>query len=211
MTPNTTRFISFEGIDGAGKSSHIQSLADWLTSHGQSVVVTREPGGTLLAEKLRELLLAEPMHVDTEALLAFAARNEHLRQRILPSLQAGSWVLCDRFTDSTLAYQGGGKGADLARLRTLARWVHGQIAPGRSYFFDVDPAIASQRRADSRSNQDKFERENAAFFDRVRLAYHALEAAEPGRFKRIDAGEPMDTVRAGVLEDFAQYAKRYLK
>ncbi len=211
MTLETDRFISFEGIDGAGKSSHIQSLADWLAGRGQSVVVTREPGGTPLAEKLRELLLAEPMHVDTEALLAFAARNEHLRQRILPALQAGSWVLCDRFTDSTLAYQGGGKGADMPRLRTLARWVHGAVAPGRSYLFDVDPAIANQRRADSRGSQDKFERENAVFFDRVRLAYHALVAAEPGRFKRIDAGEPMDIVRSSLLEDFAQYASRYLK
>ena len=210
MQSDTARFISFEGIDGAGKSSHIQLLADWLVARGQRVLISREPGGTPLGEKLRALLLADAMHVDTEALIAFAARNEHLRQQILPALQTGQWVLCDRFTDSTLAYQGGGKGADLSRLRQLADWTHGDLAPGRSYFFDLAPAIASQRRANSRSSSDKFEQESSVFFNKVRHTYQTLAATEPGRFVCIDASESITEVAAALEKNFATYAENYL-
>ena len=205
------RFITFEGIDGAGKSSHLQTLAQWLHARGQSVIVTREPGGTPLAETLRTLLLAQSMHTDTEALLMFAARNEHIQTLILPALEQGSWVLCDRFTDSTLAYQGGGKGADLARLRALARWVQGELTPGRTYIFDIEAQLAAARRTVSRTKPDKFEREEQGFFDRVIHSYRTLAQAEPGRCKVVDASQSMDTVEQILLNDISLYAEIYLK
>ena len=209
------RFITFEGIDGAGKSSHLQVLADWLQQKGQSVLITREPGGTPLAETLRDLLLAQPMHTDTEALLMFAARNEHLHRVILPALAQGSWVLCDRFTDSTLAYQGGGKGADLSRLRLLARWVHAELSPGRTYLFDVEAEVAARRRARQRNTIDKnlidkFEQEDQAFFQRVIQTYRNLAQMEPGRYKVLNSTQTIDEVRMKLLEDFSAYASAYL-
>jgi len=205
------RFITFEGIDGAGKSSHLQTLAQWLHARGQSVIVTREPGGTPIAETLRTLLLAESMHADTEALLMFAARNEHIQTLILPALEQGSWVLCDRFTDSTLAYQGGGKGADLARLRTLARWVQGELTPGRTYIFDIEAQLAAARLTASRTKPDKFEREEQGFFERVIHSYRTLAQAEPGRCKVVDASQSMHTVEQFLLGDISSYAEIYLK
>jgi dTMP kinase len=205
------RFITFEGIDGAGKSSHLQTLAQWLHARGQSVIVTREPGGNPIAETLRTLLLAQSMHRDTEALLMFAARNEHIQTLILPALEQGSWVLCDRFTDSTLAYQGGGKGADLARLRALARWVQGELTPGRTYIFDIEAQLAAARRTASRTKPDKFEREEQGFFDRVIHSYRTLAQAEPGRCKVVDASQSMDTVKQFLLNDISIYAEIYLK
>ena len=209
------RFITFEGIDGAGKSSHLQVLADWLQQRGQSVLITREPGGTPLAETLRDLLLAQPMHTDTEALLMFAARNEHLHRVILPALAQGSWVLCDRFTDSTLAYQGGGKGADLSRLRLLARWVHAEVSAGRTYLFDVEAEVAARRRARQRNTIDKnlidkFEQEDQAFFQRVIQTYRNLAQMEPGRYKVLNSTQTIDEVRMKLLEDFSAYASAYL-
>ena len=209
------RFITFEGIDGAGKSSHLQVLADWLQQRGQSVLITREPGGTPLAETLRDLLLAQPMHTDTEALLMFAARNEHLHRVILPALAQGSWVLCDRFTDSTLAYQGGGKGADLSRLRLLARWVHAELSPGRTYLFDVEAEVAARRRARQRNTIDKnlidkFEQEDQAFFQRVIQTYRNLAQMEPERYKVLNSTQTIDEVRMKLLEDFSAYASVYL-
>jgi len=209
------RFITFEGIDGAGKSSHLQVLADWLQQKGQSVLITREPGGTPLAETLRDLLLAQPMHTDTEALLMFAARNEHLHRVILPALAQGSWVLCDRFTDSTLAYQGGGKGADLSRLRILARWVHAEVSAGRTYLFDVEAEVAARRRARQRNTIDKnlidkFEQEDQAFFQRVIQTYRNLAQMEPGRYKVLNSTQTIDEVRMKLLEDFSAYASAYL-
>ena len=204
------RFITFEGIDGAGKSSHLQTLADWLQQRGQSVVVTREPGGTPFAETLRGLLLAQSMHTDTEVLLMFAARNEHIHKVILPALEQGSWILCDRFTDSTLAYQGGGKGADLGRLRTLARWVQAELSPGRTYLFDIEAEVAAIRRAAQRNTIDKFEQEDQAFFERVIQTYRCLAQEEPGRYKVLNSAQTLESVSRQLLGDFSAYAIPYL-
>ena len=141
----------------------------------------------------------------------FAARNEHIQTLILPALEQGSWVLCDRFTDSTLAYQGGGKGADLARLRALARWVQGELTPGRTYIFDIEAQLAAARRTASRTKPDKFEREEQGFFERVIHSYRTLAQAEPGRCKVVDASQSMDTVKQFLLNDISIYAEIYLK
>ena len=185
-------FITFEGIDGAGKSSHIEALAQWLRERGREVLLTREPGGTALAERLRELLLHEAMDALTESLLVFAARRDHLRQHIEPALARGATVLCDRFTDATFAYQGGGRGFDLAVLERLEGWVQEGRQPDLTLWFDLPPQIAAQRRA------DRFEREDEVFFTRVREGYAARAAAAPGRFIRIDAEQPREAVWAQI-------------
>ena len=198
-------FISFEGIDGAGKSSHVAAVADWFRARGRQVTLTREPGGTPLAEKLRELLLHEAMDPLSEALLMFAARREHVQQVILPGLARGEVVISDRFTDATFAYQGHGRGFDLQVLQTLERWV--QQLPGREvllepelcFWFDLPPAIAASRLIGARS-PDKFESESAAFFTRVAGGYAARMTQSPGRFARIDASQGLDAVRAQVLQ-----------
>jgi dTMP kinase len=183
----TARFITLEGIDGAGKSTHLEALAQRLKAGGASVVGTREPGGTALAERVRELLLhASEMDVLTEALLVFAARRDHLREVILPALAAGRTVLCDRFTDATFAYQGGGRGAPRAVLEQLERLVQGELQPDLTLWFDLPAATAAQRRAQARA-ADRFEQQDEAFFERVREAYAARARAMPGRFARIDA------------------------
>jgi dTMP kinase len=179
-------FITFEGIDGAGKSSHVQALAAWLRGRGHEVLVTREPGGSPLAEALRELVLNRPMDALTESLLVFAARRDHLRQSIEPALAAGSFVLCDRFTDASFAYQGGGRGVDLAVLAQLEAWVQGGLQPALTLWFELPPALAAQRRAAARA-PDRFESEELAFFERVHAGYAARAAADPQRFARIDA------------------------
>jgi dTMP kinase len=192
------RFITFEGIDGAGKSSHIEALALWLHVRGAAVVRTREPGGTPLAERLRELFLHEPMDALTEALLVFAARRDHLHQVIEPALGRGDVVLCDRFTDASFAYQGAGRGFDLGVLAQLEAWVQQGRQPDLTLWFDVPPAEAARRRAAARA-ADRLEREDEAFFERVRAGYARRAAADPARFVRIDAAQPLEAVRADAI------------
>ena len=195
------RFISFEGIDGAGKSSHIEALAAWLRQRGHEVMVTREPGGTLLAERVRELVLHAPMDALTEALLVFAARRDHLVQRIEPALAQGATVLCDRFTDASFAYQGGGRGFDLAVLSQLETWVQGRadgvLQPDLTLWFEITPAAAAARRAAVRA-PDRFEAQDEDFFKRVSAGYAARCGAEPSRFARIDANAERDAVWAQI-------------
>jgi len=197
------RFISFEGIDGAGKSSHIDALAAALRARGETVLCTREPGGTPLAEQLRSLFLQQPMDALTETLLVFAGRRDHLRSVIQPALANGSVVLCDRFTDATFAYQGGGRGFDTAVLARLEAWVQadgdqgGLVQPQLTLWFDLPPAVAAGRRAAAR-DADRLEREDLAFFERVRAGYALRAAADPQRFVRIDADQPREVVWAAV-------------
>lgn len=199
VAPTTARFISFEGIDGAGKSTHIEALGERLRQRGADVVHTREPGGTELAESLRELILHRGMDSLTEALLVFAGRRDHLQRVIEPALAAGKTVLCDRFTDASFAYQGGGRGMDLAVLGTLEHWVQGTRQPDLTLWFDLDPAIAAQRRAAARE-ADRFEQQDLEFFTRVRAGYAARAASAPQRFARIDAGLSVPEVAAQIHE-----------
>jgi dTMP kinase len=187
-------FITLEGVDGAGKSTHLDWLADWFRARGRAVRLTREPGGTPLGERLRELLLRESMTADTEALLMFAARAEHLAQIIRPALAAGEVVLCDRFTDASYAYQCGGRGLPEARLAILEDWVHGDLQPHLTLLFDVAHEVAEQRRAAARA-PDRFEREQAAFHQRVRQSYLDRAARYPERIRRIEGGVSIDQVR----------------
>jgi dTMP kinase len=180
------RFITFEGIDGAGKSSHLETLAAWLRGQGHEVLVTREPGGTPLAERLREMVLHDSMDPLTEALLVFAARRDHLVQRIEPALASGVTVLCDRFTDASFAYQGGGRGFSLAVLNQLEVWVQQGRQPDLTLWFQALPATAASRRAAVRE-PDRFEAQDQAFFERVTQAYAQREQADPTRFARLDA------------------------
>jgi dTMP kinase len=198
MAPVRGKFITLEGVDGAGKSTHLAWLAERLRKGGREVVVTREPGGTPLGERLRELLLSEPMHIETETLLMFAARREHLARVIEPALQAGRWVLSDRFTDATFAYQGGGRGLSRDRIAALEQWVHGDLQPDLTFYFDLPVEIARQRLAGTQSALDRFERENAGFFERVRSAYLARAAADPGRIKVIDARQAIEDVKVSL-------------
>lgn len=187
-------FITLEGVDGAGKSTHLDWLADWFRARGRTVRLTREPGGTPMGERLRELLLHESMTADTEALLMFAARAEHLAQVIRPALAAGEVVLCDRFTDASYAYQCGGRGLHEARLAVLEDWVHGDLQPHLTLLFDVAHEVAEQRRAAARA-PDRFEREQAAFHQRVRQSYLDRAARYPERIRRIEGGVSIDQVR----------------
>lgn len=194
------KFITFEGIDGAGKSSHVEWLAGWLREQGKTVRVTREPGGTPLGEKLRGLLLSEPMHLETETLLMFAARREHLAQVIEPALERGEWVVCDRFTDATYAYQGGGRGLCRNKLQSLEHWVHDHLQPDLTLLFDLPFDVARERIAHSTRELDRFEQERADFHERVRLAYLDRATANPRRIQVIDANHAIDKIRA-TLED----------
>ena len=190
MTASSGRFISFEGIDGAGKTTHIQALAEALRASGHEVLLTREPGGTPLAETLRELVLHQPMDTLTESLLVFAARRDHLAHRILPALARGATVICDRFTDASFAYQGGGRGFSQAVLAQLEGWVQEGRQPDLTLWFDLPAAEAACRRGAVRQ-PDRFEAQDEAFFERVRSGYRARQVADPGRFAVIDAtGEP---------------------
>jgi dTMP kinase len=184
-------FISFEGIDGAGKSTHIQALADALRAQGRALTLTREPGGTPLAEQLRHMVLNDSMDPMTEALLVFAARRDHVQRVIVPALARGDVVLCDRFTDATFAYQGGGRGFDWQVLQQLEQWVqsHGQaglLQPHTTVWFDLPPAVAAERLAGARV-PDKFESQPIAFFENVAAGYARREAEDPARFARINA------------------------
>jgi dTMP kinase len=202
-------FISFEGIDGAGKSTHIQALAEAFTRAGRQVVSTREPGGTPLAEKLRAMALNDSMDSLTEALLMFAARRDHLQQVIEPALARGDVVMCDRFTDATFAYQGGGRGFDWQVLGQLEQMVQGRAdasaslrQPDLTVLFELDPAIAAQRLAGARV-PDKFESQPQAFFEQVHAGYQRRVHENPSRFARIDAAQTRDTVWAAVREAVA--------
>jgi len=202
MKPAAARFITFEGIDGAGKSSQIEWMADHLRQHGRRVIVTREPGGTPLAESIRTWVLGQDMSMRVEALLVFAARQDHLDRVIRPALHSGTWVICDRFTDSTIAYQGGGRGMPWADIELLEHWVHPDLQPDRTYLFDLAPQIAAQRRAAARA-ADRFEAEDEAFFVKVRQAYLERVAKYPSRFKCIDAEQSADRIRKTLEEDLA--------
>lgn len=201
------RFITVEGVEGAGKSSNLRFVRGLLEREGREVVTTREPGGTVLGEEIRDLLLGhrdEGMAADTELLLMFAARAEHLDRVILPALSAGKWVLCDRFTDASFAYQGGGRGLESARIARLAGWVHGDFMPGLTLLLDL-PVDEGLARAGGRAEPDRFECERSEFFERVRTCYLDLAAREPERFRVIDASAPMTEVQdrlREVLEDW---------
>jgi len=199
------KFITFEGIDGAGKSTHIAGVAELVRSHGLSVVSTREPGGTPLGEKLRELLLHEAMHLETEALLMFAARREHLVQVIEPALARGEWVVCDRFSDATYAYQGGGRGLDKRKFAELEQWVHGHLQPDLTFLFDLAPAVAGERIAAQGRELDRFEQEQADFHDRVRQAYLERAASAPERIHVINAGQTLVDIKKQVEETVINY------
>ncbi len=194
------RFISLEGIDGAGKSTQHAWLVDYLRAQGHTVVATREPGGTPLGEKLRALLLAEPMHLETEALLMFAARREHLAQVIEPALARDDWVVCDRFVDASFAYQGGGRGLSWVKLKDLAKWAVGDLQPDLTLVFDAPVAIAQQRLHAATSKPDRFEQEQSAFFERVRAAYLRIASENPQRVRLIDATQTPDIIKK-ILED----------
>lgn len=196
------RLITFEGIDGAGKSTHVGWYAQRLRARGIEAVLTREPGGTPLAERLRELLLSEPMPVEAETMLMFAARKDHLERLIRPALARGAWVICDRFTDSTYAYQGGGRGVSFERIEQLEGWVHGGLQPARTYLFDLPAGLAAQRRAAAR-DADRFEAEDLAFFGRVREAYLSRQARAPARILTIDARRSIAEIQNQLEEDIA--------
>lgn len=196
---NRGKFITLEGLDGAGKTTHLDWFADQLRLRGKTVRVTREPGGTPLGERLRDLLLHEPMHADTEALLMFAGRQEHLHAVIIPALEIGEWVVCDRFTDATMAYQGGGRGIPLERLAVLEHWVHGTLQPDLTLLFDV-PVTTALERLRGGATPDRFEQEQAAFFERVRASYRQRLEASRARMRLVKADEPIEKVRA-ELED----------
>jgi dTMP kinase len=191
------KFITFEGVDGAGKSTHLNWFADTLRARGIDLLVTREPGGTPLGEKLREILLHEPMHAETEALLMFAARREHLEQVIKPALQRGTWVISDRFTDASFAYQGGGRGVPLAKLEQLERWVQEDLQPDLTLLFDIPVEVARQRLSNN-VMLDKFEQEKSDFFEKVRNAYLARSQKNPARFAIIRAEKTPDEVKASL-------------
>ena len=194
------KFITLEGVDGAGKSTHLDWLAERITAAGKKVQVTREPGGTPLGEELRKLLLTQPMHLETETLLMFAARREHLHQLVLPALAAGTWVLSDRFTDATFAYQGGGRGLDLGRIEILETWVQQGLQPDLTLVFDLSVEEAKRRRLAATSAPDRFEQEDLEFFSRVRSVYLARAARYPQRIKLIDAGRSIAEIRK-ILEE----------
>ena len=187
------KFITLEGVDGAGKSTHIPTIANLLRSKGHEVLVTREPGGTPLGEKLRELLLHESMHPETETLLMFAARREHLEQVILPALARGAVVLSDRFTDATFAYQFGGRGVAADKVRQLESWVQESLQPDLTLLFDVPVAVSVQSLAGAR-DPDRFERENADFFERIRQAYLERARDFPERFRIVDSSRSLDEI-----------------
>ena len=211
MPTPSGRFITLEGIDGAGKSTHAAWLAAHLLAAGDAVLVTREPGGTPIGEKLRDLLLHEPMSHESEALLMFCARREHVDRVIRPALLRGEWVISDRFTDATFAYQGGGHGVPMERLRSLEDWILGGFRPDLTILFDVPPEV-SRARLDKAQREgrvlDKFEREAGAFFARVRAAYLDRARAEPGRFRIIDSTAPIEPVRQTLERELAALADK---
>lgn len=190
------KFITLEGLDGAGKSTHLTRLVELLREQGRTVVQTREPGGTPLGEKLRALLLSEAMNLETEALLMFAARREHIAQVIEPALERGDWVVCDRFTDASFAYQGGGRGLPTGKLEILERWVQGGLSPDLTLLFDVPTDVALGRVQGMGRELDRFEQEKRDFFERVRAAYLDRAHREAGRIRVIDGGQSIAEIHS---------------
>ncbi len=197
------RFITLEGVDGAGKSTHLAWIAERLRARGHTVLVTREPGGTPLAERLRELVLAEPMEPIAETMLLFAARADHVRRVIAPALQAGNWVLCDRFTDATFAYQGGGKGVAAELIAHLAQVSHDGLLPDRTLVFDCPYEVSRKRLSRTGRTPDRFEREDREFFERVRQAYLGLARTDPERIRVVDVTGPVDDIKKMIEEEIA--------
>jgi dTMP kinase len=197
-----SKFITFEGVDGAGKSTHLAWFAETLRERGLDVVVTREPGGTPLGEQLREMLLNQAMSIGTEAMLMFAARLEHIEQVIKPALRAGKWVVSDRFSDASFAYQGGGRKMDWGRLKLLEQWVHPDLQPDLTLFFDVPVEVARQRLANN-ATLDRFEQEQSDFFERVRAGYHRRVNENPQRYAVIDGAQSLDKVKLQLEEIIA--------
>lgn len=195
---NKAKFITFEGVDGAGKSTHLAWFAENLRQRGHDVLVTREPGGTPLGESLREILLHQPMHAETEALLMFAARCEHVKQVIKPALQNGTWVISDRFSDASFAYQGGGRGVSIDKLEQLENWVHADLQPDLTLLFDIPVKMARQRLSNNLT-LDRFEQEKDQFFEKVRQAYLNRSQKAPSRFAVIRAEKTQEEVKV-ILE-----------
>lgn len=201
-------FLTFEGVDGAGKSTHIPFMKELLQQHNIPVLVTREPGGTPLGENLRTMLLSEPMALETECLLMFAARNEHLVDRILPALKKGHWVLCDRFTDATYAYQGAGRNLGAERIRILEQWVHAGLTPDRTWLFDLPLDQARERLMDTRV-LDRFEQEDTEFFLRTQQGYYDRVHEDPGRFSMVDASLTISTIQAQLKNELLQLIEQW--
>ena len=202
MIVTAGKFITLEGVDGAGKSTHIPKIAQLIEAQGRQVLLTREPGGTPLGEKLRELLLHESMHPETESLLMFAARREHIEQVIRPALERGVYVISDRFTDASFAYQCGGRGVDTDKIAQLEQWVQGDLQPDLTLLFDVSVSVSTQRLAGAR-NPDRFEKENAVFFERIRRAYLMRAEQFPRRFRIIDSGKSIPEIHSKLEEALA--------
>jgi dTMP kinase len=203
------KFITIEGGEGVGKSSNIAFIAEWLRQQGKEVFVTREPGGTPLAERIRQILLDKTettMSTDTELLLMFAARAQHLAEVIRPALQAGKWIVCDRFTDATYAYQGGGRGVATERIAQLETWVQGSLRPDLTFLLDL-PVTQGLQRANNRSAPDRFEQEQAEFFERVRACYRERARQEPGRFRVIDAAPALEQVQAHIEQVLQKFGR----
>ncbi|MFT0531798.1 dTMP kinase [Castellaniella hirudinis] len=204
-------FITLEGLDGAGKSTHAAWMADWLRRAGIDFLHTREPGGTPLGERLRDILLHQAMDLRTEALLMFAARNEHWRTRIQPALAQGQWVLCDRYTDASYAYQGGGRRLGADAIARLEAWALSESGPDCTFLFDVPLAVARTRRLQGRDAPDRFEQEEADFFQRTRQAYLERAAAAPGRFRTIDASQDIPAVQRRLDDDLQALVQAWRK
>jgi len=200
---NRGRFITLEGVDGAGKSTHVAWIAERLRARGHAVLVTREPGGTPLAERLRELVLAEPMDPIAETMLLFAARADHVQRVIDPALRSGTWVLCDRFTDATFAYQGGGKGVAAELIAHLAQVSHDGLLPDRTLVFDCPYEVSRERLEQTGRVPDRFERENREFFERVRQEYLGLARSDPERIRLVDASKSLDDIKKVIEEEIS--------
>lgn len=207
MSQQRGRFITFEGIDGAGKSTQLQRLVEHLTARGLAPVQTREPGGTPAGEALRALVLTQPMHARAETLVMFAARAEHLVQVIEPALTQGRWVICDRFTDATYAYQCGGRGLTQAEVAVLEQWVHPELQPDLTFLVDIDPTVAAARLAQARA-ADRFEAESVAFFTRVRNIYLERAAGHPERFCVLNGANDAQHVQAQIAARVAPWLER---
>lgn len=192
-------FLTFEGVDGAGKSTHVEWAVEQIKARGFTVISTREPGGTAVGEKLRELLLHQPMGLECETLLMFAARAQHIQDVILPALNAGSWVVCDRFTDATFAYQGGGRQMGTERIAALEQWVHPDLQPDNTWLFDV-PLDVARERLDRTRDKDRFEQEASAFFLRTREVYLDRAQHQPERFTVIDATQSIEDIRIKLTQ-----------
>lgn len=202
--PVKGKFVTFEGTEGAGKSTQIPIIQGWLIENNINAIVTREPGGTELAEKIRHLLLTEDMSAEAELLLMFAARKEHIEQVILPTLKRGDWVLCDRFTESTYAYQAAGRAIDVEKIAYLENWLQGSLRPDRTFWFDIDVCVGIER-AKKRHVLDRFEQEKIEFFENVRQGYQNLLMDRPDQFVRIDAFLSVEQISQQLKVELSQY------